>query len=138
MDAPTADELKVNPVVQAAFAAAWADSFADDQTLRHEEGGYIYCDGVTGAITVRRALPGLRDSIDLSYPPTVPGSFLVATYHTHPHPPDRIWTAEPSEDDRRLAAESGIPWFVISHVGVFVTGPARRQGGLTGPDGYPT
>ena len=42
MDAPTADELRVHPVVVAAFAAAWADSFPDDRALRHEEGGYIH------------------------------------------------------------------------------------------------
>ena len=50
MDAPTAAELEPNPVVKAAFAAAWADSLADDLELRHEEGGYIYIEPYTGAI----------------------------------------------------------------------------------------
>lgn len=135
--APSAAELQQNPVVQAAFAAAWADSFPDDPALRHEEGGYIYVNAATGEVVVRRALPGGTDDIDLSTPPLVTDTFLVATYHTHPHPPDRVWTAEPSPMDRRLAAESGVPWFVISHVGVFVTGPDRRVDGLTGPSGYP-
>lgn len=138
MDAPSAAELEANPAVQAAFAAAWADSFPDDPAMRHEEGGFIYYDPTAGNVTVRRVLPGLADELDLSYPPVVPGSYLVATYHTHPHPPDRVWTAEPSPDDRRLAAGSGVPWFVISHVGTFTAGPNRRVGGLTGPPGYPT
>lgn len=137
MDAPSAAELEANPVVQAAFAAAWADSFPDDPAMRHEEGGFIYFDPTTGDVTVRRVPPGYVDELDLSYPPVVPGAYLVATYHTHPHPPDRVWTAEPSPDDRRLAARSGVPWFVVSHVGSFTAGPDRRVGGLTGPPGYP-
>ncbi len=136
--APTATELEAHPVVQAAFAAAWADSFVDDDALRHEEGGFVYANLDTGEISVRRAPPGETDAIDLSFPTEVGGSFLVATYHTHPHPPDRVWTAEPSPTDRRLAAESGVPWFVISHVGTFVTGPDCRRDGLSGPPGYPT
>ena len=137
MDAPSATELQKHPVVQAAFAAAWADSFPDDPSLRHEEGGFIYANATTGEIIVRRVLPGESDAIDLSYPPLVAGAFLIATYHTHPHPPDRVWTAEPSPTDRRLAQQSGVPWFVVSHVGTFVAGPERRAGGLIGPFGYP-
>lgn len=137
-EAPSAAELQANPVVQAAFAAAWADSFPDDPTLRHEEGGFIYYNPVTNEIIVRRSLPGGGDASDLSYPPVVGGAFLVATYHTHPHPPDQAWTAEPSSADRQLASESGVPWFVISHVGEFVAGPERRIGGLSGLPGYPT
>jgi hypothetical protein len=136
-EAPSASELQANPVVQAAFAAAWADSFPDDPPLRHEEGGYVYFNPATGECVVRRALPGKSDSIDLSYPPIVEDAVLVATYHTHPHPPDHIWMAEPSGIDWRLATESGVPWFVITHVGEFAIGPERRTGGVTGPPGYP-
>lgn len=138
MDAPAASELQANPVVQAAFAAAWADSFPDDPALRHEEGGYIYASPTTGELLIRRALPGGVDSIDLSHPPVVPNAFLVATYHTHAIPPRGRIVAEPSPDDRFHATDSGVPWFVISHEGVFVTGPERRVGGLSGPTGYPT
>lgn len=138
MEAPTASELHANPVVQAAFAAAWADSFPDDPALRHEEGGYIYMNPTTGEVVIRRALPGGVDFIDLSFPPVVAGAFLVATYHTHPIPPRGRVTAEPRDVDRFHADDSGVPWFVISHEGVFVTGPDQRVGGLSGPDGYPT
>lgn len=138
MDAPTASELQAHPVVQAAFAAAWADSFPDDPSLRHEEGGYIYMKPTTGEIVIRRALPGGVDSIDLSHPPVVPNAFLVATYHTHAIPPHGRITAGPSPDDIFHAFDSGVPWFVVSHVGEFVTGPDQRVGGFSGPNGYPT
>ena len=58
MEAPSAEELKEHPVVKAAFASAWADSFPDDPALRHEEGGFIYANPTTGEIIVRRAPPG--------------------------------------------------------------------------------
>ncbi len=138
MDAPTADELRTNPIVQAAFAAAWADSFPDDPALRHEEGGFIYYNPTTGEVAVRRALPGQRRELELSHPPDVAGSYLVATFHTHPNPVSLGWNPHPSDEDQREASASGVPWFVVSEVGVFVTGPNSRHGGLVGPPGYPT
>lgn len=137
MDAPTAAELQADPVVRAAFAAAWADSFPDDRSLRHEEGGYIYFDPSSGRIAVRRAVPGVEGAVDLSFPPTLPGYYLVATYHTHPSPSALGWMPDPSADDHRLANESGVPWFVVTEETVYVVGPARRSGGCTGPGGYP-
>ena len=137
MDAPTADELRSHPVVVAAFAAAWADSFPDDPALRHEEGGYIYMNPTTGAVVIRRALPGRRNSLNLSVPPVVAGAYLVATYHSHPEHSSYDVLSEPSPQDRVIAAESGVPWLVVSHDGVFWTGPERRVGGLSGDPGYP-
>jgi hypothetical protein len=137
MDAPTAAELQVHPTVVAAFAAAWADSLPDDPTLRHEEGGFIYVNATTGEVIVRRAQPGEWSELDLNSPPTLPDCFLVATYHTHPNPIAEGWDPHPSLPDRRWAFDTGVPWFVISELGVFVTGPDRRVGGLTGAGGYP-
>ncbi|MFO0805226.1 MAG: hypothetical protein U0791_19145 [Gemmataceae bacterium] len=137
MDAPSAEELKEHPVVKAAFAAAWADSFPDDSALRHEEGGFIYANPTTGEIIVRRAPPGLMRLLDLTHPPSVPGAFLVATYHTHPNPIALGWNPDPSDDDRELAEGSGLPWFVISELGVDFAGPSRRVNGLSGSPGYP-
>jgi hypothetical protein len=136
-DAPSATELQTNPVVQAALAAAWADSLVDDMILRHEEGGYIFVNATTGEVIVRRVLPGGRDVLDLSMPPELSGCFLVATYHTHPNPTAVGWDPEPSQADRLVAADSGVPWFIISDLGVYVVGPDRRVGGLSGPPGYP-
>jgi hypothetical protein len=61
----------------------------------------------------------------------------VATYHTHPNPIAEGWIPDPSDDDLKWAADTGVPWFVISEAGVYVAGPDRRVGGLTGPSGYP-
>jgi hypothetical protein len=137
LGAPTAAELQANPVVQAAFATAWADSFPDDPTLRHEEGGYIYYNPATGDVTVRRTPPGLLRLMDLSFPPEVAGSYLVATYHTHPNPIAEGNDPDPSPAGIQFAHESGVPWFIVSEVGVVALGPARRIGGLTGLPGYP-
>lgn len=135
-EAPTAAELEQHPTVQAAFAAAWADSLVDQPEHRHEEGGFIYANQV-GEVTVRRAPPGGRRWIDLSFPPNVVGFYLVATYHTHPVLIADGADPDPSPDDHKFADESGVPWFVISELGVVVVGPDRRIGGLTGPGGYP-
>jgi len=137
MDAPSATELQANPVVRAALAAAWADSLADDVRLRHEEGGYIYHEAITGTIHVRRAGPGDRWGIHLTNPPILDGCFLVATDHTHPNLSSEGWWVGPSDFDRELAADSGVPWLIVSDVGVFVAGHDRRVGGLSGPPGYP-
>lgn len=136
-EAPSAAELEAHPVVQAAFAAAWADSFPGDPTLRHEEGGYIYYHPATADVVVRRTQPGMRRLLDLSYPPDVPGYYLVATYHTHPTLIADGGDPDPSSADQREADNSGVPWFVVTEVGVSAVGPDRRVGGLTGPPGYP-
>jgi hypothetical protein len=135
--APTAAELEANPAVQAAFAAAWADSLVGDPTLRHEEGGFIYAHPNTGDVTTRRTTPGGRRFLDLTYPPSVTGYYLVATYHTHPVLIADGGDPDPSPEDLALAAESGVPWFIISELGVLAVGPVCRVGGFTGPEGYP-
>lgn len=136
-DAPTAAELEANPVVQAALATAWADSLPDDPVQRHEEGGYVYVNATTGEVVVRRVPSGGRDALDLSVPPLLPGCYVVATFHTHPNPSTLGFDPTPSSDDYREADGSGVPWLVISDVGVYVAGPDRRVGGLSGPPGYP-
>jgi hypothetical protein len=137
-DAPSADELRANPVVQAAFAAAWADSFADDPVLRHEEGGYIYFNPTTGNVMVRRFPPGSEGFLDLSSPPDIRDHYLVATFHTHPTPAALGWMPDPSPDDFSLAVGSGVPWFIVSEEATYVVGPDRRAGGCSGPRGYPS
>lgn len=137
MDAPTAAELEAHPVVQAAFAAAWADTLPDDVVLRHEEGGYIYIEVTTGDILIRRAPPGGRDSLNLNYPPVLLGCYLVGTFHTHPNPTRLGFDPTPSLEDYEEADGSGVPWLVVTDVGVFAVGPDSRVGGLSGPPGYP-
>lgn len=135
-DAPTTAELQQHPVVQAAFAAAWADSLTDDPALRHEEGGFIYANPA-GDVVVRRVPPGAERYLDLTIPPAVPGYFVVATFHTHPTLIVDGGNPDPSPDDRLFADDSGVPWFVVSELGVTFVGPDSRVGGLAGPEGYP-
>lgn len=137
MDAPTAAELEAHPVVQAALALAWADSLVFDLAQRHEEGGFIYVEPATGAIHVRRAPPGDRWSIVLTNPPELSGCFLVATYHTHPNLSAEGWRVGPSDFDLELADDSGVPWLIVTDVGLHFAGPERRVGGLASPPGYP-
>ncbi len=135
MEAPSADELQNDPTVRAAFAAAWADSFPDDPLLRHEEGGFIHYNPGTGTIAIRRTPPGWRSELDLSKPPLVRDSFLVAIFHTHPNAIG--FMPDPSREDHDLADDAGIPFFTISEEQTYVIGPDRRIGGCTGPAGYP-
>ena len=137
MEAPSAAELLADATVQQAFAAAWADSFADDPQMRHEEGGFIYYNPSAGAISIRRTRPGQKSELDLSYPPVVRDSYLVAIFHTHPTSSAVGWMPDPSRDDHKLADGAGIPFFTISEEQTYVIGPSRRVGGCTGSAGFP-
>ncbi len=137
MDAPTAAELEANPVVQAALAAAWADSLADDPAQRHEEGGWIYQNLTTGVIEVLRAVRGRQSSINLATPPELTDFVVVGKFHTHPNPSAEGWEAGPSSQDQRVDAIHGVPDLIQADDGVYHSGPDRRRGGLGGNPGYP-
>src|SRR5947209_3342987 len=94
--APTADELLGDLVVQDALEQAWIDSRADDPLHRHEEGGWIYLDLATGQIKTRRAQGGVQDLLDLSSPPLVAGHVVVGVFHTHPNPASEGCARTPS------------------------------------------
>src|SRR6476659_9510529 len=100
---PTVDDLLKSPVVQQALEDAWQDSLPGDTIGRHEEGGWVYVDTALGSIAVRRASEGRRSFLDLSSPPTIPGSVVVATFHTHPNPTAEGWNPGPSPADERSA-----------------------------------
>jgi hypothetical protein len=137
MDAPTASELQAHPVVQAAFAAAWADSFADVPQLRHEEGGWIFLNVVTAEVFTVRATRGIQAAIDLAHPPTFPDCFVVGKFQTHPNPTDEGWFPGPSTRDKIVDAVHGVPDLIQADIGVYYSGPDRRRGGLTGKPGFP-
>lgn len=69
--APTADELLQNPIVMQALDQAWADSLSHDPDRRHEEGGWIYMDVISGMITVVRAPAGYKTELELTPPAVV-------------------------------------------------------------------
>ena len=137
MRTPTVLDLANEPVVQQALEDAWADSLPDDPVRRHEEGGWVYMDTTTAAISVRRAVAGGRATLDLNTPPLVAGSVVIATFHTHPNPSAEGWEPGPSAGDTRSAWLFGVPCLIRADDGVHTTGPDSRRGGSTGGPGYP-
>jgi hypothetical protein len=135
--APTAAELLADTIVLQALQQAWLDSESGDPTGRHEEGGWIYLDTVTGILSTRRASPGRRSAIDLRNPPAVAGCVVVGKYHTHPNPTSEGWAPGPSPGDHRVDAIHGVPDLIRADNGVYLSGPDSRRGGLAGGPGYP-
>jgi hypothetical protein len=135
--APTAGELRQNPIVVAALESAWNDSLPDDAQTRHEEGGWIYYELSTGTISLVRAASGGRRAINLSQPPELPGCLVVGKFHTHPNPTDEGWEPGPSPRDEVIDGLHGVPDLIRSDRGVFVSGPDSRRGGLGGSPGFP-
>jgi hypothetical protein len=135
--APTAAELLQEPIVKQALEQAWRDSLSGDPVQRHEEGGSIYADMQTGTIEIRIAASGAQTTLDLSNPPIIPGSVVVATFHTHPNPSSEGWETGPSIDDTHSAELIGVPCIIRADDGIHTTGPSTRRGGLTGGGGYP-
>src|SRR5436190_5668920 len=101
--APSAQQLLADPIVELAMDQAWNASQPDDATARHEEGGWIYMDLVTGQLTTRQASAGTRAKLILAYPPLVVGSIVVGTFHTHPNPTAEGWNPKPSAADQYWA-----------------------------------
>jgi hypothetical protein len=137
MQAPTADDLLNDATVRAALEQAWIDSLPSDPANRHEEGGWVYLDTTTGTISVQRAPSGARAALDLNTPPAVPGTVVVATFHTHPNPSAEGWETGPSRADTQSAWFFGVPCLIRADDGVHATGPPSRRGGLAGGPGYP-
>ena len=138
IQAPTAAELLNHATVNEALEQAWLDSLPNDASRRHEEGGWIYMDIQTGIVSVRRARAGDRFVLDVSAPPTVFGSVVVATFHTHPNLTADGWNPSPSRADTESACMLGVPCIIRADDGVHTTGPASRRSGLTGDPGYPS
>jgi hypothetical protein len=137
MPVPTTADLLNEPLVRQALEQAWLDSLPADPAQRHEEGGWIYMDVSTGAIAVRRAPAGAQATLDLSTPVVVPGSVVVATFHTHPNPSADGWEPGPSPADTQSAWLFGVPCLIRADNGIHATGPDSRRGGLAGGPGYP-
>ncbi len=137
MQAPTAAELLNQPTVRQAIDDAWTDSLPDEPERRHEEGGWIYLQTITGEILVRRAPAGLQAELNLDNPPPVPQAVSVGIFHTHPNPTAEGWQGGPSEADRRADERDGVPDLIRADDGIHFSGPPSRRGGLGGGPGYP-
>ena len=137
MQAPTATELLNHPAIRLAIEEAWTDSLSGDPARRHEEGGWIYADIVSGDVAIRRAATGGRAAIDLRHPTVIVGSVVVGKFHTHPNQTGDGWTPGPSDVDLRVDALHGVPDLIRADNGLYVSGPNQRRGGLGGEPGYP-
>ena len=124
-------------IVLNALDAAWVDSRPDDAIARHEEGGWIYMNTITGEISIRRATPGAMAGIDLSSPPIVVGTILVGVFHTHPNPTAEGWDPGPSVSDQLIDNLNGVPDLIRADNGVHLSGPNVRRGGIAGGPGFP-
>jgi hypothetical protein len=132
IDPPDVSELAQHPVVLVALEEAWADSYPDDPVLRHEEGGWIYADLTSGALTYRRAPAGSQAALDLDDPPLVAGSVVVvATYHPIP---TRLRMGGTHDPAATIRAPHGSSAFRVSFGQMTAyTRPDRSQGGVALP-----
>jgi len=134
---PTAAELLADIIVSSALDQAWLDSQSNDAARRHEEGGWIYLDLLTGDLHIRRSASGSQNTIDLDDPPLVARAMLVGVFHTHPNPTAEGWQAGPSGYDQIKDNLNGVPDLIRADDGTHFSGPNVRRGGLTGNPGYP-
>ena len=108
------------PAIISELLHAWRDSYPENPSNRHEEGGYIAINS-TGELVVSRWPRGERSRIT---PPTLAsdnrynGLVVIAAFHTHPNPPideaGREWEQGPSESDRRWHMRHELQGFVVS------------------------
>src|SRR5262245_4976548 len=132
MQAPTISDLLNDPTILQALEDAWADSETTDPARRHEEGGWVYIETSSGAVSIRRASGGAAASVDLTAPPVVAGSLVVATFHTHPNPIADGWDPGPSQQDTQSALSLVVHCLIRAEDGIHTTGPTSRRGGLAG------
>jgi len=137
MQAPTILDLLSSAIVIQAIEEAWIDSLPHDDLLRHEEGGWIYGNLSTGAISTRRAPAGNQATLNLNAPPVIINCVIVGTFHTHPNPTAQGWQPGPSITDTESAWFLGVPCLIRADDGLHSTGPDSRRGGLQGEPGFP-
>lgn len=124
---PTAAQMAADPVVSAAIEQAWTDSQAGDKDNRHEEGGWIIQDTVTGNLSVQRWPAGNRSGINPGAPPQIPCTKVVGHFHTHPNPATdengTKWEQGPSDADDNFAGHYGLPGIIRNGAGKEYFGP---------------
>ncbi len=129
-----------DPSILVEISRAWEDSFADDRISRHEEGGYIV-QGDDPSFSVVRFHKG--DALEIAYLPLDAdnrheGRKVIATFHTHPNPPEEvtmgilhIYPQVPSYEDIQWHKNRKLRGFVISRKLVWeigVDGTVREIG----------
>jgi hypothetical protein len=133
---PRGFDLRDRDAVRKAFADAWADS--EPGAEGHEEGGWIYLNLVTGAISVERAQAdaALSKRIQLGYPTKVADSVLIGTFHTHPIPGP--YQGYASDADQDLADGWKVPSAIIPGEGRSKWFGVEVREHMTGGQLFPT
>ena len=119
---PHVNELIERQEVLAAIEQAWIESKPDDLAERHEVGGWIYFNPVTGEIAIRTTTSGKQTKINLGNPLAIADFVLVAAYHTHPNPSDEGWLTGPSPKDFLVQRRLGVPGIIRAEDGIHVFG----------------
>jgi hypothetical protein len=134
------DLITYSSVVREAIADAWQASnpgIPDPVLSRftHEEGGWVFMNLIDGNLSTERATPdpAKSNAIDLSDPPNVASSVIVATFHTHPNMGPKF-QAEPDSGDIKNANKRGVPNLIAANPGTkpdvyrfYLAGPAVRK-----------
>lgn len=148
--APTGAQLMASPAVIAAYAVAWPASNpaivaappAVAPANLHEEGGFIYLNLVTGALTTDRVAAGAQASLPLNGPNPPENAITVGGYHTHPNVGPAWGPPFPSPADTNWATRNGIPLLyqgafpAVANTSMGFTGPNQRLN-LAGDRGFP-
>jgi hypothetical protein len=138
-----------DPSVQGALAGAWAASGASIVPAPpapappgvHEEGGFIYLDIVTNAISTDRVAAGAQASLPLNSPNPPANAITVGGYHTHPNVGPAWGAPFASPADVSWASRNGIPLLLrgafptVAATSDASTGVARQH--LAGDTGFP-
>jgi Domain of unknown function (DUF4157) len=135
--APRSDELRKNKVVAEAIKDAWKASDpgtkGDLVTQPHEEGGWVFMNLIDGSLSTERAPAVGKNFIDLTNPPDVENSVVVATFHTHPNMGPN-WQAAADPKDKANSETRGLPSLIAGNPGnnpdifqVFLAGPPVRK-----------
>jgi len=113
--APDRATLLADPDVQVVLDDAWVTSNPGVRTIPvteyiHEEGGWVYFDVITGALSFERRSGG-PDSTSDRFPPAVEDSIVVATFHTHPQL-GADFERTPSDADIATGQSNGVPGII--------------------------
>ncbi len=124
---PNAAAQVANAVVAAAIAAAWTASNPGVLATRHEEGGWIIFNEMTGAYRVVRFAAGQRASITPGAAPALNANEVICGhFHTHPNPPTdengNTWIQGPSDADTAYANRHRFPGIIKNAAGTTTYG----------------
>jgi hypothetical protein len=121
-----------NPEVKSAVDSTWNDSQAENYDSRHEEGGWLIRNDVTGKSRLERVPAGVRAGIQPgSQPGLGSGEHIQGFVHTHPNPTvderGNQWRPEPSDTDKGWSERKQIPIVARTATALYVYFPRSAR-----------